>query len=128
MELNQVTVPAVDVEKSVDFYRRLGLRLMVYDVGSYARFECGTQLATFSVHKVEGVEAGEGPVVYFECVDLDAEVERLKMDGFEFEVLPVDQPWLWREAYLRDPYGNRVCLYFAGENRLNPPWRLDQER
>ena len=27
-------------------------------------------------------------------------------------------------AYLRDPDGNRLCLYFAGENRVNPPWRV----
>ena len=37
---------------------------------------------------------------------------------------PVDQPWQWREARLRDPDGNRLCLFHAGENRLNPPWRL----
>jgi hypothetical protein len=33
-------------------------------------------------------------------------------------------PWLWREARLRDPDGHRVCLYRAGQNRKNPPWRL----
>ena len=26
--------------------------------------------------------------------------------------------------YLRDPAGNRITLYHAGENRLNPPWRV----
>ena len=38
---------------------------------------------------------------------------------------PVDQPWLWREARLRDPSGNEICLYHAGENRRFPPWRLE---
>jgi hypothetical protein len=33
---------------------------------------------------------------------------------------------LWREAYLHDPDGNVVCLYHAGENRRNPPWRMPQ--
>jgi hypothetical protein len=42
----------------------------------------------------------------------------------EFERRPVDQPWLWREARLRDPDGNWLCLLRAGENRLVPPWRL----
>jgi len=23
-----------------------------------------------------------------------------------------------------DPSGNVVCLYHAGDNRLNPPWRV----
>ena len=32
--------------------------------------------------------------------------------------------WLWREARLVDPSGNVICLYHAGENRLNPPWRV----
>ena len=36
-------------------------------------------------------------------------------------------PWLWREARVADPAGNVVCLYRAGENRLHPPWRLDDE-
>ncbi|MEO1522796.1 MAG: hypothetical protein AAFU78_18740 [Cyanobacteria bacterium J06633_2] len=42
----------------------------------------------------------------------------------EFDSEPTDQPWLWREAHLRDPDGNRLILYHAGEYRKNPPWRL----
>jgi hypothetical protein len=37
-----------------------------------------------------------------------------------------DRPYLWREAVLRDPSGNRIKLYHAGENRLNPPWRVER--
>ena len=36
----------------------------------------------------------------------------------------VDQRWLWREAYLRDPAGNVICIFHGGENRRNPPWRV----
>ena len=43
-----------------------------------------------------------------------------------FESEPIDQTWLWREAYLKDPNGNQICLFYAGENRLNPPWRLKE--
>ena len=49
----------------------------------------------------------------------------LKTAGLQFESEPQDQPWLWREAYLRDPAGNRICLFRAGANRQNPPWRMD---
>jgi hydroxymethylpyrimidine/phosphomethylpyrimidine kinase len=42
-----------------------------------------------------------------------------------FEREPAQQPWLWYEAWLRDPAGNAVCLFNAGENRRFPPWRLD---
>jgi catechol 2,3-dioxygenase-like lactoylglutathione lyase family enzyme len=34
------------------------------------------------------------------------------------------RPWLWREARLVDPSGNVICLYHAGANRLDPPWRV----
>jgi len=34
--------------------------------------------------------------------------------GLTFESDPVDQPWLWRQAHLRDPAGNLLCLY-SGE-------------
>ena len=63
-------------------------------------------------------------LIYFECAELDQTVARLQAEGVEFSLLPTDQPWLWREAYLQDPDGNPLCLYYAGENRLNPPWRI----
>ena len=34
--------------------------------------------------------------------------------------------WLWREARLRDPSGNVVCLYHAGDYRRHPPWRVGE--
>jgi predicted enzyme related to lactoylglutathione lyase len=62
--------------------------------------------------------------VYFECDDLDDRVSALKAQGLSFDQEPTDQPWLWREAYLRDPDDNVLCLYRAGDCRKNPPWRL----
>ena len=50
---------------------------------------------------------------------------RLADQGYGFTGGPADKSWLWREAELFDPAGNRVLLYWAGENRLNPPWRVD---
>ena len=44
----------------------------------------------------------------------------------KFDADPQDQPWLWREAYLRDPDDNVMCLYHAGHNRQNPPWRINR--
>jgi hydroxymethylpyrimidine/phosphomethylpyrimidine kinase len=64
--------------------------------------------------------------VYFGCDDLDARVAALKEKGVAFDSGPEDQSWLWREAWLRDPAGNRLCLFFAGENRRFPPWRVDR--
>lgn len=122
VRLNQVTVPATDLAASVAFYQRLGLLLIVRN-DHYARFELPAGEATFSLHLAEQVARGDAPVVYFEC-DVDAEVARLSALGVRFEAAPVDQPWLWREADLRDPAGNLVKLYFAGDARKHPPWRL----
>lgn len=124
MNLNQVTVPCTDLDASVAFYRGLGLRQIVHNPPDYARFECPEGDATFSLHRVASAPPDHDVVVYFELDELDAEVRRLESEGFRFESQPRDQPWLWREAYLRDPAGNRICLFHAGNKRRNPPWRL----
>src|SRR5262249_1156159 len=126
MDLNQVTVPCVDLDASIAFYQQLGLRLIVNDPPKYARFECPDGNATLSLHTVSSAPNGEGVVVYFELDDLDGTVRRLETEGVQFESGPRDQPWLWREAYVRDPAGNRICLFHAGTNRRNPPWRLSE--
>ncbi len=124
MRLNQVTVPAKDIPASIAFYRTLGLRLIVEEA-HYARFELPEGEGTFSLHLTDGhVPRSDAPVVYFECARLDEDVARLKASGLRFEADPEDKSWLWREAYLRDPAGNLLCLYFAGENRRYPPWRI----
>lgn len=123
MNLNQVTVAVTDVPRAIAFYRQLGLQPIVESLPEYARFCCPDGSATFSVSRVERVQPSQS-LVYFECDELDATVQRLQALGVQFSMLPTDQPWLWREAYLSDPDGNPLCLYFAGSNRLDPPWRL----
>ncbi len=124
MRLNQVTVTVRDIPESVAFYRALGLRCIVLSP-HYARFECPEGGSTFSVH-VAGPEEqiGTSTTVYFESDRLDAWCAELAARGVAFESMPADQRWLWREARLRDPSGNPICLYSAGDNRLNPPWRV----
>ena len=123
MNLNQVTVPVLDIPKSIKFYQTLGLILIV-ESPHYARFECPNGEATFSLHVTDKLPEGEGISVYFECDDLDKKVEQLINLGISFDELPNDKIWLWREAHLRDPDNNRIILYFAGDNRKNPPWRI----
>ena len=128
MRLNQVTVPCVEYEKSVAFYKTLGLIQIVDSPPRYARFECPAdgwgEPATFSLHHVEGWPGADDPLVYFEVDDLNAEYARLMAAGLNFIAPPADQSWKWREAYLRDPAGNRICLYQAGEMRRFPPWQI----
>jgi hydroxymethylpyrimidine/phosphomethylpyrimidine kinase len=93
--LNQVTLTGTNYDRSVEFYRRIGLRQIV---------------ATTAV--------------YLECDDLDERVEGLARAGLPFEHGPRNQPWMWREARLRDPDGNIIFLYKPGEARRFPPWRV----
>jgi catechol 2,3-dioxygenase-like lactoylglutathione lyase family enzyme len=123
MNLNQVTLPSTNIEDSICFYRKMGFRLIV-ETSHYARFECLDGDSTFSTHLNEQDLTACGVVVYFETPDLDDIVEKLVQEGFSFDPQPKDEPWLWREARLRDPDGNIICLYWAGENRKNPPWRV----
>jgi catechol 2,3-dioxygenase-like lactoylglutathione lyase family enzyme len=129
MRLNHVTVSVTDIERAVDFYRRLGLIQIVASYPTYARFTCPEGDSTLSL---VGLGAGatmpqQLASIHFECDALDEKVAELKAKGVAFEQDPVDQPYLWREAILKDPDGNTIFLFHAGRNRLDPPWRLDRE-
>ena len=125
MRLNQVTLTLPDLDEGWAFYRALGLIPIVDARPRYVRFVCPDGDSTLSLH--QGQRSGGGTTAYFECDDLDDQVARLQAAGMKFTWGPTDQTWLWREAELFDPGGNRVLLFFAGENRINPPWRVPAE-
>jgi catechol 2,3-dioxygenase-like lactoylglutathione lyase family enzyme len=122
MRLNQVTIAVSDLDRSVAFYRDLGLEQIVAAPG-YARFVLPDGDSTLSLDEIEEVPPS-ATTVFFETEELDVIVRDLREAGIVFEHDPVDQPWLWREARLRDPDGNQLCLFYAGRERLYPPWRL----
>jgi catechol 2,3-dioxygenase-like lactoylglutathione lyase family enzyme len=126
MRLDHVTVATHDVERAIAFYRTLGLELVVHSP-HYARFVCPEGRSTFSVHLTADPVA-TSTVVYFECDDLDDRVRALAAAGLVFHSGPTERPWLWREARLADPDGNPVCLFHAGTNRIDPPWKVESTR
>jgi catechol 2,3-dioxygenase-like lactoylglutathione lyase family enzyme len=125
VRLNHVTLSVSDLDRSVEFYRLLGLTQLVAG-DRYARFVCPEGDSTLSLEsRGEAVRAERGAIsIHFESERLDQLVAELEAKGIEFEQQPTDQPYLWREAVLRDPDGHRLFLYHAGVNRLDPPWRL----
>ncbi len=124
MNLNQVTIYSAKTVETVEFFEKLGLRRIVDSLPRYARLECPDGDATISVQIDENVVAANNIILYFDCDDLGTEVARLKSMGLKFTEDPTDREWLWREAHLIDPNGNKICLFHAGENRKNPPWRV----
>lgn len=124
MNLNQITIPSLDVNTATEFYKKLGLQLIVDALPRYVRFECPDGDSTFSIHKVEELPKGNGISIYFQNENLDVVVSHLREKEITFTNDPEDKPWLWREAHLYDPDGNHIILYSAGKNRKNPPWRI----
>ena len=123
--LNQVTLTVNDYAKSVAFYRQLGLKQIVDSPeNQYARFEAAGG-ATLSIQADPDEKVLATTAIYLECDDLDERAERLARSGIPFEHAPRNQPWMWREARLRDPSGNIIFLYKAGEARRFPPWRME---
>ena len=66
MNLNQITVPSLDVQKSLEFYQKIGLKLIVSALPRYIRFELPEGEVTFSVHLVKKLPRENGIVMYFE--------------------------------------------------------------
>lgn len=132
MKLNQVTLPVADIVRSRAFYLKLGFALIV-DEDHYCRFEAPAGAGTLSIERDAKHAPGKtasGAILYFEYESpgaLDAGVASLAAEGIAFNTPPTDQSWLWREARLADPDGHRLVLYFAGPNRLDPPWRVGRK-
>lgn len=124
MRLNHVTLIVSNLENSLRFYQTLGLTPIVLSVPRYARLTLPGGDETLSLEVTGEPRAESRAQLYLECEELDKVYEDLKTRGIQFEQPPTDMDYLWREARLRDPDGHQIRLYFAGENRLNPPWRL----
>lgn len=130
IRLNQVTLAAKDMAASVLFYQKLGLILIVDSAPRYVRFEFPTppddgEPATLSLHGVEQdwEPATDWPLVYFELDDLDMFIKTLELEP-DLLNPPKTQSYLWREADIMDPSGQKVRLYQAGNARRFPPWRI----
>ena len=105
MNLNQITVPSLILSKSIPFYQKLGLKLIVNSHPGYARFNCPNGDATFSIQKVNALPKGEGIFVYFECSNLDEYVDELIAKDIKFAVHPLKTGPAMAETGPRCPGG-----------------------
>lgn len=128
LRLNQVTLAATDMAASVLFYQNLGLTLIVDSAPRYVRFEFptpndGGQPATLSLHSVpkDWRAQDHAPLIYFELDDIDKFISDQNLTPLS---PPKTQSYLWREADILDPAGNRLRLFQAGDNRRFPLWRV----
>lgn len=127
IKLNQVTIGATNTAESIAFYQKLGLTLIVDSAPRYVRLEFprddSGEPDTLSLHAVpeDWEPQAEGPLIYFEVEDVAAFLKDTGVTPLEPAEL---KPYLWTEADILDPSGNRIRVYSAGENRRFPPWRV----
>ncbi|MBC3844889.1 VOC family protein [Winogradskyella echinorum] len=125
MNLNQVTIASLDVAKSTEFYKTLGLKLIVDALPRYVRLECPDGESTFSISKVDSLPEGNKITLYFEVDNLSKTVLDLRQKGITFNTEITEQSWLWTDINLTDPDGHKLIIFYAGKNRKNPPWRVN---
>jgi catechol 2,3-dioxygenase-like lactoylglutathione lyase family enzyme len=129
MFLSHITLLVSDIPRSKAFYEALGLELIV-DAAHYCRFRAnldGQGSQTLSISRSPG-PIGASCHVGFEFATpeaLDFYADLLQARGFVLSEHPQDRSWLWRDVILHDPDGHEILLLYAGDNKLNPPWRVE---
>ncbi len=101
----------------------LGFQVVEQSQTVYARLRSPGGGGTIALHLVEPGQTlppSDGIRLYFEIRDLDRFCRRLQDDGVRFKQLPKIMPWGWKHAYLDDPDGHEVSLYWAGRKRFQP--------
>jgi catechol 2,3-dioxygenase-like lactoylglutathione lyase family enzyme len=123
IEFNHVIVYVADVKRSLEFYQGLlGFRLVeAYGGGGYARLRSTRGNTTLALHETKergGPSKGRRVVMYFEVKDLEKVCKKLSRRGVKFSQMPEAMPWGWTHAYLEDPDGHEISLYWAGSRRF----------
>ena len=125
LSFNHAMVYVKDVQRALDFYcALLGFKLIdeFRHEGKpvYARLRAPGGDGTVALHMAgPGTSlASEGVRLYFEIRALDDFCRKLQAKNFYITQMPRMMPWGWRHAYLNDPDGHEISLYWAGENRM----------
>jgi catechol 2,3-dioxygenase-like lactoylglutathione lyase family enzyme len=125
LTFNHAMIYAKDVDRGLGFYRDLLGFKLIEDFrhegkSVYARLRAPGGDGTIALHQAgPGASlVSEGVRLYFEVRDLDDFCRSLQRRGFYINQLPRMMPWGWRHAYLNDPDGHEISLYWAGENRM----------
>jgi len=125
LNFNHAMIYSRDVPRALAFYRDLlGLTVLEeFRAGDrlvYARLQAPAGESTIALHlqaPAEPLHTG-GVRLYFEVQELDEFCKELEAAGAKFTKPPAMMPWGWKHAYLNDPDGHEISLYWAGPARL----------
>lgn len=123
LEFNHAMIYTAVLPQAIEFYRdRLGFQVVDSYPGAYLRMKSPTGNSTIALHVVSRGQKmsppAEGMRLYFEVKDLNGLCRKLRARGVTLDQGPRTMPWGWRHAYLRDPDGHQISLYWAGKARL----------
>ena len=126
LSFNHAMVYVRNLDRALRFYRdRLGFQVIEVFRSKgwpgYARLRSPGGRTTLALHGFDkGMDTRPSHSIrlYFEVRNLDQFCRRLAAAGVRFKLKPKLMPWGWRHAYLNDPDGHEVSLYWAGEKRL----------
>lgn len=123
VEFNHVMIYTAKLSRALKFYQDvLGFEAVDSYPGAYVRLKSPVGATTIALHAADSGQVidpkTEGLRLYFEVQGLDAFCKALEKKGVKFDQMPKKMPWGWRHAYLRDPDGHEISLYWAGEARF----------
>jgi catechol 2,3-dioxygenase-like lactoylglutathione lyase family enzyme len=125
LSFNHAMIYVKDVSRALGFYRdMLGFKLIedfkFENQPVYARLRAPGGDGTIALHMAGpgAPMASDGVRLYFEVGDVDDFCHKLQKKGFYITQMPRMMPWGWRHAYLNDPDGHEISLYWAGEKRM----------
>jgi catechol 2,3-dioxygenase-like lactoylglutathione lyase family enzyme len=125
LTFNHAMIYSRNVQRGIDFYRHLLGFKLIEDFrhegkAIYARLRAPGGDGTIALHQAApgGSIASDGVRLYMEIQELDDFCRKLQQKGFYITQLPKMMPWGWRHAYLNDPDGHEISIYWAGENRM----------
>ena len=107
VEMLVPVVPVADLDRSVQFYGKLGFALAwIHQVDAGAPRLGSVRHGVVELFLTEHLVAPPGAVVYANVVGIDVLAETAQAAGLVAEYGPLNQPWGLRELGFRDPDGN----------------------
>jgi len=122
LAFNHAMIYVRDLAPALHFYADLlGFKVIEVYPQAYARLRSVQGSGTLALHVIEpgkNMPPGNTIRLYFETRDLEKVCKNLEAAGTLFTQPPKVMPWGWKHAYLNDPDGHEVSLYWAGRKRL----------
>jgi catechol 2,3-dioxygenase-like lactoylglutathione lyase family enzyme len=125
LSFNHAMVYVREMAPALHFYADLlGLKVLEefkwQERTVYARLRAPRGEGTVALHLAEPGKPvdSSGVRLYFEVKALEPFCQKLEAAGIVLSQPPKVMPWGWKHAYVNDPDGHEVSLYWAGAKRF----------